>query len=402
MNGHLVSSCSNGRGCFFSVHIELPPIKKKIIYLDTSVVSRMAKAKARKEQDSLDLKLYEALRRAAARNLIVCPGSAIVETEAELSALSDIIIDMSRHLSDPGLHYSLQVQETQILRVLDAWLNAQQPEGLTALPWQDAFRSDPDAWHSTFKFSLNIRMPDDFIAAARVTKTSTLPVMEEMYRAYKRDEFTFGQIVENEMRAFPEAVRITGHNLMAARHQAVNGELPDVDVWWLSTFDKIAMWIEHRTKCSIEEAFERTNDFLRSSHASATPYSQIASRLQAQLAILCRGDQPRLPDDGDHYDVEHIATFVPYVDILIADKFFAGIANQKNLEIGTRWGTKIRSLVPKEVPDFIDWLESLADENETARLSERITAAIWQGGFIQDFIAHMKATTPEVFTNKAE
>lgn len=97
-----------------------------------------------------------------------------------------------------------------------------------------------------------------------------------------------------------------------------------------------------------------------------------------------------------------MATFIPYVDLFVADKFFAGIANQKNLRLGDPWGTEIRSFVPKEIPDFIDWLESLADGNEIAKLSERISESIWQGGFHQDFAAHMKVTMPEAFRDDTE
>ncbi|HKR64219.1 MAG TPA: hypothetical protein VJZ00_10860 [Thermoanaerobaculia bacterium] len=403
MNGHVVFRCSVPK-CYLTVHAELPPLSKKLIYLDTSIVSKMAKAKARGETDAPDFKLYEALRRASARNLIVCPGSTIVETEAEFSALSDTIIDMSRQLSDPGLHHELQVKETQLFRALDRWLAKQPPEMEMelALSWRDALQSDPDVWHGTFNVVMNMRTPEDFVASARAAKTATLPEIEEMYRAYERDAFTFRQIVEVEERGFPEAVRINGRNMIAARLANTQGLTDNVHVWWSSTFDKIAMMIRHRTDCSEEDALRRAIDFLVSPHARTTPYSYIAGRLQAQLAMLCRGEKPRLPDDGDHYDIEHMATFVPYVDIFIADKFFAGIANQKNLRIGDPWGTEVRSLVPKEIPSFIDWLESLADGNEIAQLSERISESIWQGGFHQDFVERMKATMPEAFADKSE
>lgn len=401
MNGHVVFRCSLPK-CFFNTHAQLPLLTKKLIYLDTSIVSKMAKAKARGEADSPDGKLYEALRRATARNLIVCPGSTIVETEAEFSSMSDTIIEMSRHLSDPGLHHELQVKEMQLLRALDRWLNDQPPQMELDPSWRDAFQSDPDVWHSTFNIIVNMRTPEGFIASARAAKTATLGQVEEMYRAYERDGFTFAQIVEVEERGFPEAVRINGRNMYAARIAYTEGKTDNVHMWWSSTFDKIAQVIEHRTKCSMEDSLRRAIDFLVSEHVRTTPYSYIAGRLQAQLAMLCRGDKKRKPDDGDHYDIEHMATFVPYVDLFVADKFFAGIANQKNLRVGDPWGTVIRSLVPKEIPDFIDWLESLADGNQVATLSERISASIWQGGFHQDVVTQMRETIPEAFAEDSE
>lgn len=402
MTGNVVFNCSNRPNCFFTVHVELPALTKKIIYLDTSIVSKMAKAKAREEKEYLDFRLYEALRRATARNLIVCPGSTVVETEAEFSALSDTIIDMSRQLSDPGLHHELYVKEAQLFRSLEQWLTGLPPEMELAPPWSDAFHSDPDKWHSMFNVIVNIRTPANFIASGRAAKTATLAQIENLYREYERDGFTFKQILEVEERAFSEAVRIIGRNMIAARLAHVRGEMDNAFVWLSSTFDKIAMMIQHRTSCSSDDSLRRAIDFLRSSHAWTTPYSYILGRLSAQLAMLCRGDRPRRPDDGDHYDIEHMATFVPYVDVFIGDKFFAGIANQNNLRVGDPWGTEIRSLVPKEVPDFIDWLESLADGSEVAKRSESISESIWQGGFHQNFVKHIKATMPEAFTGEPE
>src|SRR5207237_10010439 len=66
--------CSNTQ-CFNKMNFELPEIEKTIIYLDTSTVSHMARAKVRGDSDAPYLKLYEALRRASARNLVACPGS---------------------------------------------------------------------------------------------------------------------------------------------------------------------------------------------------------------------------------------------------------------------------------------------------------------------------------------
>ena len=285
----------------------------------------------------------------------------------------------------------------QLFRSLERWLVGEPAEMELTPPWQDAFQSDPHVWHATFNIIVNIRLPEDYVASARTTKTAMLPQIEEVYRAYERDGFTFKDILEIEERGFAEAVRITGRDMYAARIAYTKGQTDNADVWWSSTFDKIAATIEHHTACSMEESLRKAIDFLVSTHATTIPFAYINGRLQAQLAMLCRGDQARLPDDGDHYDMEHMSTFVPYVDIFIGDKFFAGIANQKNLRIGDPWNTEIRSLTPREIPDFIDWLESLADGNEIAQLSERISESIWRGGFHQEFAAHLRKTTPQAF-----
>ena len=141
-------------------------------------------------------------------------------------------------------------------------------------------------------------------------------------------------------------------------------------------------------------------DFLVSPHVVDTPFGCTSGKLQAGLARLCRGTNARQPKPGDQYDIEHVATFMPYVDVFIADGGIAALANQNHLRLGETFGTSIQSLGENEIPAFIDWLESLADGNEVAALSERISEAIWQGGFHQDFAAHMRRMVPEAILDE--
>ena len=381
---HLFFRCSNTR-CFNKMSFELPAIEKTIVYLDTSTVSHMARAKVRGDADAPYLKLYEALRRASARNLIACPGSTIVETEAEFSAkYADVIIDMSRHLSDPGLHHQLEVKEAQLFRALRGWLEDAPAQLELAPPSRDAFQDDIHAWHGTFNIFMNARMPEEWVHDVKSARQAILAEVEKLYRAYETDDFNFEQIVAVEERGYAEAVRITG----------LNGSS--------NTLPKISMQIERALRCGVGEACQKAIDFLASGHARAIPFAYISGRLSAALAMRCRGKAPRRPKPGDQYDMDHMATFVPYVDVFIADNEMASLANENHLRLGEPFETKIQSLGTNDVPHFIDWLESLADGNEVAALSERIGQSIWQGGFNQDFLRSMQATTPQAFRDTAE
>ena len=98
----------------------------------------------------------------------------------------------------------------------------------------------------------------------------------------------------------------------------------------------------------------------------------------------------RTPKPGDQHDIEHMATFMPYVDVFFADQFFASIANQNNLRLGEKFNTTIRALPPGDIPEFIAWLEGLAAESDVATLTERLDASIPEGGFHEDFEARMR------------
>jgi hypothetical protein len=145
--------------------------------------------------------------------------------------------------------------------------------------------------------------------------------------------------------------------------------------------------------CSPEDSARTTIDFLASAHVAETPFAYIRGQLQAELAMRCRGNDrvnPRTPKPGDQHDIEHMATFMPYVDVFFADQFFASIANQNNLRLGEKFNTTIRALPPGDIPEFIAWLEGLAAESDVATLTERLDASIAEGGFHEDFEARMR------------
>jgi len=159
------------------------------------------------------------------------------------------------------------------------------------------------------------------------------------------------------------------------------------------------MAIEHERGCSVEDALTAAVDFLVSPHVADTPFGSVSGRLQSGLAMLSRGTNARQPKSGDQYDIQHLATFKRYVETFIAEGGIAALANQNHLRLGDAFATNIRPFGESEIPDFIDWLENLAEGKEVATLSERIDKATWEGGFHQDFAENMKAAVPEAFAD---
>jgi hypothetical protein len=405
MRGNMVMfRCSNAL-CNFMTHAELPEIRKKIIYLDTSLVSHMARAKARGDEASPYYQLYVALRTAVVRNLIVCPGSTIVETEAEMTTIGDTIIEMGRELGDVSLHDELWVKKCQLSRAIERFFAGEDVVLETDLPETEAMQDRPHVWGGSIYVVAHIPTPDEYVEAARRAKDRNLPEVEARYREYAERGLTFAQIADIEKQLFGWELIEQGKLLMQAKQWYLNGVITDVNVMWPSTFEGLIAVIQHRLGCSIEDAARATIDFLASPHVAETPFAYIRGQLQAELAMRCRGNErvnPRTPKPGDQHDIEHMATFMPYVDVFFADQFFASMANQNNLRLGEKFNTTIRSLPPGDIPEFIAWLEELAAESDVAALTERLDAAIVEGGFHEDFGARVRERVPTAFRDEAE
>lgn len=401
---HVLFTCSN-RLCHFTTHAQLPAIRKKILYLDTSIVSHMARAKAKGDHASPYYQLYGALKTAVARNLVVCPGSTIVETEAEMSTLGDIIIDMGRELGDVSLQHELWIKQCQLSRALDRFLDDAPVTLETTLPEREALQQDPHVWHGTIYVVAHIPTPDEYVEAAKKAKDRNLPEIEARYHQYTDRGMTFAQIVAAEKQLFGWELIEQGQLMLAGKKWFMDGVITDPNVLLPSTFDGLMAVIQHRLNCSSEDAARKTIDFLASPHVSETPFAYIRAHLQAELAMRYRSTvrvNGRTPKPGDQYDLEHMAAFMPYVDVFFADNFIATIANQNHLRLGEKFNTTIRSLAPAEITEFIAWLETLATESDVAALSERLDAAILDGGFHEDFAAHVRETVPEAFRDEAE
>jgi hypothetical protein len=82
---------------------------------------------------------------------------------------------------------------------------------------------------------------------------------------------------------------------------------------------------------------------------------------------------------------------MPYMDVFIADKFFADLCNQKHLRLGELYSCEIRSLGPTDIPDFIARLDKIVESAPQTALASRIAYTIHAGGFHQEFAERAEA-----------
>jgi len=356
---HLLFNCSN-RQCRWKARARLPTIRKTLIYLDTSTVSHIARAQLRNETGSPWIDLYDALSRAAEEETISCPGSSIVESEADLSELSDVIKGIARDLCDPGLESQVQVQEAQVFRALARFLRSEPPLPLARPPLRDAFHEDPHGWHPLFQIHVDMGPLPEIVELNRKRKAGWRARAETFFARYEEQCYDFEAIRRMETDAFGKAMVVDSLRSI---------------IWHL---------LRERHGMESDVARRKAEEFLLSEHVSATPFADTHGRLLAGLAMLCRGPTPRKPKAGDYTDVEHIATYAPYVDVFIADRFFADLCNQPHIAVGRAFGTDIRRLSEANIEEFIGFVGQLRAHAPQAPLARKISQAIVDGGYHQE------------------
>ncbi len=390
-NGTLLSfECPIPR-CGWRAQTPLPAIRKTIIYLDTSTVSHMAKALQSGDSASPWMRLHTTLRRAVADEVLCCPASPIVHDEAERSLLAAEIIRLSEDFADPGLNPEMRVRDAQLSRALERFLRNEPPRLETDLPSQDAFARDIHQWLPVWRVRISPRYPPSWVQSTRHTKERGLAEREPIYEDYARSAADFEAIRAYEVWGYGHGLRLFGEQSLR-RRLALEPVPSDDPIAHLlpNTYDLIVDQIAQKGGVGYAESWRRTAEFLESDHVQLTPMADLQSRLHAALAMRRRGPTPRCPQASDIFDIDHIATFMPYVDIFIADRFFASLCNQRDMRLGDPYGTEIRTLGEKDIDSFIGRIDELTSSSQAVVWARRIAKAIQEGGYHQELAERME------------
>jgi hypothetical protein len=334
-------------------------IRKTVIYLDNSTLSHMVTAIARDDKTSPWIALHDALRVAAHRNVICCPGSPVIDHESQFSSrVSRAVREMSRALGDVRLHFPSTVQDNQLLRAFQRFLCNAPPQTEHAPPFSDVSDDKPHDWLPFVQFSSLIHVPPDELDSRRESKESQRENVTEIFKRYVSEGLTTDEIRIREARGVGSALFKVG------------------PLW---PFLHIA-----RKRFDESTAWDATKRFLMSDYAAMIPAADITSRMYAAVAAAFSAGSHRLPKSGDADDIQQIGAYLPYVDVLVVDRFFAHVSSEMASDLDAYQG-RIRRLGPKQIEEFINWLNSLVNEADHAPLSARIYEEVGQHGSFRKF-----------------
>lgn len=375
--------------CGWVAIASLPTIQKQIVYLDTSTISHIARALARGETEGEWIKVYDSLRTAVADDAICCPGSSILEEEGELAGkMSKAIVEISRGLAMPGLQHADWIRDVQLFRALRRFLEGQDPEPLARQDSRDAFYGRVHEWTPSMNIIFNARTPQEWIEARREQKAEIQGQLQRVYEGYESSGVGFGEIQRREAAALGPTIREVGKREIRQK-LGLEPTSPGADpmaLWFPSTYEKLLIQAKDLTGQSSKYVMPVVDEFLGSDHVAKMPIAHISSTLHAAVAMKIRGPHPRAVGTGDHYDISHLATYVPYVDIFVADAFFAELCNQPRMRIGDPFGCEILPVGVREVEGFCERIARLVAECPQVALKRRIRQSIRDGGATEDFI----------------
>jgi len=385
---HYVRRCVT---CWFDASFPLPPLHKRIIYLDQFVISNMMK-----ELDPEDGRargyyhaLFCAVDRLSSLQLIVCPDSPIHDHESLVDPRYQKIRAVFRQLSHGvGLRDPTTLLHAAITRAFDNWLRDEEcGAGVSA---DFAFTNKPDVWQDWYRIDLNYTVP----GLANELIINREIVTQELHRTceeWRNDRhFSFRETFENELAGCGRLILQRAGRYIMHYGAVATGQAPFDDE--VSFPPPEAMLVTRmlraleQTFATPDERLARIREFFASKQFQSLSVVRIPSLFWATIGReINAGRKPdRFPTASMFNDIDAVAQYSPFCDAMFVDKEVSHFVKQRELreELGTR--TRFFSLRKGEKEDFLEYLKSIEEEADAdhLRLVKDVYGSDWPTPFV--------------------
>lgn len=360
---HHISRCC--RICGHSEGERLPPLAKKVLYLDQMILSNMAKtldpewSKQRPQHDQYWSRAFDALDRAAKLQLVVCPVSRTHERESVVLPHFQVLRRLYEHLSvDTEFEWPVKVHERQVIHGFKQWLNGEAVD-YTSFPRKQVIRSDLTAWAERMTIRVNWPIADPDADEVRRTRKETHEAMVAIWTRWAAEQKSFDEVYQFERQGKTGAtIRLLRDHLARVEHYNKTGEWSD-DIWNTRLEIDVVnhlLGIANNAGLASPEAIGRVTEFLYSADCFDAPANDVNALLMAALARRAAAGQKPV-GTGMWNDINTISSYLPYSDAMFLDDECVGLLSEGPLNAKIRHSARLFSNKSRE--SFIEYLQEL-------------------------------------------
>jgi len=361
----LVRGCQR---CDFRASVYLPPIRKKVIYLDQFFFSH-----AFRGRDDRFVAAADRIKQLTHEQLLVSPYSSVHEDETHQwrgygDKTRDDLMDFIKSTSR-GVMFepAYRIERAQVLKAFSAFLSGAPLQ--VALKPSDAIRGDLEQWDSYFRIDVRTYIRDSELK--RRLKTEAVRDLVTLFDQWTRSADTFEQHVAIEMRdagrlyvqAYLEmAGRVARGDIMAIIDSPMSATLVE------GMLDILPSGIQG------PDRLQRCVDYFNSTYFEQVPNERISAHLFATLReMVKRGaysnrDEAKNRLSGIFDDIAHVSTYAPYCDAFVMDTPMAELVRQPTVALERQYPIKVFSL--RNWDELLTWLDELeagmTDEHRAA------------------------------------
>lgn len=368
------------RNCFHHEEKRLPPLAKKLIYLDQMVLSEIAKKldpvwrEEKRHTDDFWLEAFYRLERLVKLQLIVCPDSPIHEVESSfLEPYESALRRLYKHLaSGVILRFHHEVLMVQLHEAFDAWLADRDPDW-GRVTREDVVRGRLDRWSDRLLLTVNMGHLPGEIENRRESRERAHEAFEELWeRRASQSQRSFEDLIQEERRGVAEQA-LRSFMVHDQRWRAVTTGQEDVSHlmqlgpgWPV----QLVSWLKRRLGergVPPQDQLRRVAEFLYSEQALSAPENHLGALLHASLAWRAAHGQKSVPGRGTPNDIKFIAAYLPYCDAMFIDNEFAQLLREGPLA-KTVSGFPVRIFSARSRDDFLAYLTELEEDADPAHV----------------------------------
>lgn len=339
--------------CRYSERIQLPPLRKKILYLDQYFFSHTFRGKQAEY-----LKVAELIEKASSLQLLVAPYSSVHEDETHLWSKRDELFKFIKATArGHTFRAEFEVEQTQVGKAFRAWLG----DAPANYPVEeaDALRGDVHQWNGYMRIEVGRYMGN--IELIRELKQRSVDGLIGLFDGWRQSTTTFEDDLAREYAVIPTGYFEAYFDYIG---RIVSG---DADAYLNAPM--MSMMVESMLRIvppdvPDENRLKVCAEFMaRSEHFLDIPTHYLATRVYATVKdMVKRGsytsrDKALRVFNGFFYDVKHLSTYAPYCDAFLLDNRMADIVSRPSVGLEQKYGTKIFS--ENNWDELIAWLEVL-------------------------------------------
>jgi hypothetical protein len=366
------------RDCWHMVkRIPLPPVRKKIIYLDQYVVSNLMKLDNPTLQRTDKLaanpfwqELRDLLTELRDLQLIVCPDSTSHVSESRISPFNAELKKTYEHLSG-GITFNSfsDISNSQIGELARAW--SEQREPIFNFDPCGVLSDDPNKWNDRFYITFHDNpfvIPTNIKAARAMMHAHVAHLFHDVWSQEKR---SFQDWYDLERKGFQGHL---GQAVVKARRERAEAMLafrpgvePSLEV--LGKFlgspeealceglRRIMLFPRTGGERTPEEVAALEKSFGEANRIAEAPFVKFQAMMFAAIAMLAAGGKKEPPNEGMTTDIETVAHLLPYCDAMFMDNECRSLLLNVPLALRPPEASRVYSL--NNSAEFLEYLRSL-------------------------------------------
>ena len=379
------------RVCWHTASGHLPPLRKKLVYLDQMVLSNIAKEldpewRARtRRHDVFWVDLYDQIERLVKLQVLACPESPIHVSESAYDTRVEGVLRVLReHLAaDVSFYFPEQILARQLWHAQQAYLAGSHPDW-NSIRREAVVHGRLDEWMDRVSISVNMGHIDP-IEVRRERRDALGGTLLEVWTRMRADKLDFDAAFGRELRGIPDAA-IASHSRDLQRHiDLMSGKPVDPEDLIPNSLSRLLTGTAERFAAAgghDEDPMQRAIAFLYSEHALHSPQNRLGAMLYAAIARRATMGQKKAPNRGTANDIDVISSYLPYCDAMFVDDEFAALLREKPLasEVA-KYGTLVFSNRSRAA--FLQYLRDVESDVPAPHrnLVVEIYGASWLDGF---------------------